>query len=176
MHLPARVPVRAAVTLAAAGAAVLAPLPIPALAGPQPRLIIIDGPTNVHDAAYSGVRTRVIVREGRRTDVRLTATGFPAAAAGKTFGAHVHRDRCGAEPAASGPHYRNPHARRHAPVREKEIWLDLKVKPDGTAESRTLARWRIARGAAHSVVIHAHPTDPKTGDAGPRLLCTTVPF
>ncbi|WP_067455421.1 superoxide dismutase family protein [Actinomadura macra] len=176
MHLPVRVSVRAAVTLAAAGAA-LAPLSTPAQAHQKPRVIVVDGPTNVHDNAYSGVRTRVAVLKYRhRTAVRLTASGFPNGSAGKTFGAHVHRDRCGAEPTASGPHYQNPKARPTTPVREKEIWVDLKVRPDGTAESRTLIGWRVARGAANSVVIHALPTDQKTGDAGARLLCTTVPF
>jgi Cu-Zn family superoxide dismutase len=36
--------------------------------------------------------------------------------------------------------------------------------------------WQIAKGTAGSVVVHAKPTDHKTGEAGGRLFCTTVPF
>ncbi|TDD75351.1 superoxide dismutase family protein [Actinomadura rubrisoli] len=170
-------PVRAAVvTLATAGAA-LAPFSTPALAREHTKTIIVEGPSNVYDAAYSGVRTSIVVTEGKnRTDIRLRVSGLPAAAAGKTFGAHVHRKKCGPQAADSGPHAQNPKARPGAPLREKEIWLDIKAGKKGEAESRATARWRAAKGAAGSIVIHAAPTNAKTGDAGARLVCTTVPF
>ena len=61
-------------------------------------------------------------------------------------------------------------------MHEKEIWLDATVKDDGNAESGTSVPWRVAEGAAGSVVIHAQPTNHDTGDAGARNVCTTVPF
>ncbi|WP_242901104.1 superoxide dismutase family protein [Actinomadura terrae] len=172
--------VRATATLVTAGVA-LASLPAPALARSAPaqdeRQIISVGPTNVYDPAYSGVRTEVIVTEqGHRTIVTLRATGFPAKAAGHTFGAHVHRRVCGRNPADSGDHYRDPKVAAKAPLREKEIWLDLKVERGGSASARTVHHGLIADGAAGSVVIHAQPTNERTGDAGARLLCTNVPF
>ncbi|MBT2208514.1 superoxide dismutase family protein [Actinomadura sp. NEAU-AAG7] len=177
--------VRAALTLATAGVA-LASLPVPAMArdasarGEPPREdphIISVGPTYVYDPAYSGVRTEILVAEqGRRTIVNLKATGFPAKTAGRTFGAHVHRKACGKNPADAGEHYRDPRISSKAPLRDKEIWLDLKVRRDGTAKARTVHRGLVAHRAAGSIVIHAEPTDPRSGGAGTRLLCTNVPF
>ena len=168
--------VRAAVPLAAAGAALVA-LAGPALAQPCPDKIVVYGPTNVYDAAYQDVKTTITVeRDKDRTSVKLSASGFPKDAAGKTFGVHVHVNKCGPDPADAGPHYHNPDAPPETPMHEKEIWLDATVKDDGNAESGTSVPWRVAEGAAGSVVIHAQPTNHDTGDAGARNVCTTVPF
>jgi Cu-Zn family superoxide dismutase len=100
---------------------------------------------------------------------------MPKSAEGKRFGVHVHKNKCGPRPADAGPHYQNPAAKPGTPLQQREIWLDTTVR-EGRAVSKAVAHWKIAKGAAGSVVVHAKPTDRKTGDAGDRLFCTTVPF
>jgi Cu-Zn family superoxide dismutase len=144
---------------------------------PRPHKIEATGPTYTYDAAYSAVRTKVqVVPLEHTTTVTLDASGFPRAASGKHFGAHVHQKACGPVATDAGPHYQNPAATAGTPVRDKEIWLDLTVDKHGRAHSQAVRNWLIAPGKAGSVVIHAEPTIPNTGEAGARLLCTTVPF
>ena len=167
---------RAAVASAAAGTA-LGLLATPALACPEHKQgpTRVKGPTYTYHRGYSKVKEIITVRETRnRTIVHLAVSGFPKSAAGKRFGAHVHRDKCGPKPAQSGPHYQR-RAKRSTPLRFKEIWLDVRIGKDGRGRSRAVVPWRVAKGL-RSVVIHAKPTNAKTGDAGARLLCTTVPF
>jgi superoxide dismutase, Cu-Zn family len=167
---------RTAVTCTAMTAA-LGLLAGPAVADGKPKVIRTKGPTYTYDTAYSKVKTRIrVVLRGHKTVVRLKATGFPKSAVGKTFGIHVHENACGKDPAAAGPHYRNPDAKPGTPLHAKEIWLDIKVRPDGSANSRAKVPWRVGKGDAGSVVIHAKPTAHETGDAGARLTCTDVPF
>ncbi|GAA4133975.1 hypothetical protein [Actinomadura keratinilytica] len=168
---------RTAVALGAAGLALGAPT-APALADAKARDIRVQGPTYVYkDPRYARAKTWVRVSYGRRsTTVRFLATGLPRKAVGKTLGVHVHKNKCGRKPSAAGPHYQRAGAGRGTPLRYKEIWLDVKVRPDRTARSVARVPWRVGRGQAGSVVMHAKPTDRKTGDAGDRLVCTTVPF
>lgn len=177
MRTPVRAPVLlAATTLAASGAALVAPA-APALARPGPHAIVVRGPDSVHDQAFRNTGTKVVVvRRHHRTWVSLRVWGMPREAAGRTFGAHVHVNRCGPKPEDAGPHHHNPDAPPGTPMPEMEIWLDVAVGPDGRGHSRTSVPWRVAEKAAGSLVVHAKPTDPKTGDAGTRLTCTTVPF
>ncbi|MET1003539.1 MAG: superoxide dismutase family protein [Acidimicrobiia bacterium] len=158
----------------AAGALTVA---APAIADPS-HMLRADGPTNVHDASLADVNidVRVVNTGDGRTIVKLRAHGFPEAMEGKTLGAHVHMRPCGADPLASGGHYQNPNAPAGTPLHEREIWLDLDVNDSGRATSHADAPWTIAPGGAGSVVIHALPTNGDTGAAGPRLLCTNVPF
>lgn len=168
--------VRAAVIPAVAGAALLT-LTTPALARACPDKIVAKGPTNVYDAAYKDVKTTItVVRTSDTTSVLLRASGFPADAAGKTFGVHVHVNPCGPEPADAGPHYKNPDAPAGTPMHAKEIWLDITVGENGAGHSGDVVPWRVAAKAAGSVIVHAKPTDQDTGDAGARNICTTVPF
>ncbi|MFG2005907.1 superoxide dismutase family protein [Spirillospora sp. NPDC048911] len=164
---------RAATTATAAGA-VLGLSAAPALACPKP--ITAKGPTYRYDAAFAKAKTLVVVTGGKTTTVRLAVSGLPSSTVGKTLGAHVHKNACGPKPADAGPHYQNPNAAPGAPPHGKEIWLELKVGKGGRAVAKAQVPWTIAKGSAGSVVVHANPTDHKTGDAGPRLLCTTVPF
>lgn len=138
--------------------------------------VLVDhghGPTVVHDAAYAGIQTQVHSwsRDGE-TAVRLMVDGLPE---GRTFGAHVHVAPCGTDPLASGGHYQ--HSTDPAiPLADREIWLDVTADEDGHAVAWRTVPWEIAAGTAGSVVIHANPTNPTTGAAGPRLACTTVAF
>ncbi|TYK49122.1 superoxide dismutase family protein [Actinomadura decatromicini] len=168
--------VRAAAPLAVAGAAVIA-FANPAMAHSCPDRIVVKGPSYVYDQAYKDVKTRITVtREENRTEVRLYASGFPKDAVGKTFGVHVHVNKCGPLPADAGPHYQNPDAKPDEPMHSKEIWLDATVNEDGVTKSGSIVNWRVAKGAAGALVIHAKPTNHDTGDAGARNICTTVPF
>lgn len=167
---------RTAITVTAA-AAVTGLLATPALAHTWPHVIKASGPTYTHDAAYSGVKTRIhVLTYKNKTVVWLKVSGFPEAAQGKTFGAHVHQNACGPAPTDSGGHYQNPDAPADTPVRDKEIWLDVKVGKSGRGHATAVAPWLITPGTAGSVVVHAETTNPDTGVAGGRLLCTTVPF
>ena len=155
---------------AAVGAGALVAVPAFALAAS----VLVDhgvGPTVVHDAAYAGVRTQVHAwaRDGG-TDVRLMAGGLPA---NRTFGAHVHVAPCGTDPLASGGHYQHGTT---GTLAQREVWLDFTTDADGRGVGVTHIPWLIAAGTAGSVVIHANPTNPTTGAAGARLVCTDVPF
>ncbi|WP_067482701.1 superoxide dismutase family protein [Actinomadura hibisca] len=167
---------RTTITLTAAGAAVSLLSP-PALAHARPHVVEATGPTNVYNGAYAKAVTKVrVTTRKKRTTVRFAVSGFPDAAAGRRFGVHVHQNACGPKPADAGGHYQNPDARPDAPPRAKEVWLDVRVDRDGKGRARMVVPWRIAKGDAGSVVVHTRATDHHTGDAGDRLLCTTVPF
>lgn len=177
MRTPVRAPALCAVSALAATGAAPVPSAAPALARSGPHAIVARGPDNVYDQAFRAARTKVVVvREHHRTRVYLRVWGMPPAAAGRTFGAHVHVNRCGPKPADAGPHHHAPDAAPGTPMPETEIWLDVTVRPDGRGRSRASVPWRVAEKAAGSLVVHAKATDPETGDAGARLACTTVPF
>jgi Cu-Zn family superoxide dismutase len=161
---------RIQMTGALLGAGVLAVVPAAAVA----ERVLVDhghGPTYVYDSAFAGARTQVHswARDGS-TEVRLMVRGLPA---DRTFGAHVHTARCGADPMASGGHYQHGTS---GPVASREIWLDVTTDEHGNGVATTTVPWTIAAGTAGSVVVHALPTDPVTGAAGARLMCTDVPF
>jgi Cu-Zn family superoxide dismutase len=150
----------------------------PAAAAPQPTTsaALVSGPTYVYDKAYAGVRTMVVAfRESAdRSMVALLVTGMPRSAWGKRFGAHVHTNPCGRTPASSGPHYQFPGVPPKRPLSQREIWLDVTVMTGGWGYSYRPVPLPLERGAqANSVVLHARPTNSRTGDAGARLLCTT---
>jgi Cu-Zn family superoxide dismutase len=164
---------------AALAVAVASPAsPVSAAPPPRPtdRLVTALGPTFVYNPAYATVRTTVIaISVAGRTVVALVVAGLPQAVWGRTLGAHVHVGRCGRDPNAAGAHYMNPDAAANASPHDREIWLDFKVSRGGWALATTTAKWFIKPGAANSVVIHAAATD-RLGNAGARLICTSVPF
>ncbi len=57
---------------------------------------------------------------------------------------------------------------------DNEVWLDFTVRPGGVAYSTV--PFEIAPGTAQSVVIHAQPTQERTGSAGARIACLPVAF
>jgi Cu-Zn family superoxide dismutase len=156
------------------GAAVAAVVAVPTLAAAAE--VLVDhgrGPTVVHDAAYADSRTQVHSwsRDGR-TEVRLMVSGLPA---DRTFGAHVHTAPCGTDPLASGGHYQHS-TDGSVPLAQRELWLDVTTDARGRGTATTTVPWSFEPGTAGSVVVHADPTNPVTGAAGPRLTCTSVPF
>ena len=153
-------------------AAVVVAVPAGAVAAPM-HVDHGNGPTVVHDAAYADIHMQVHSwsRDGQ-SRVRLMVQGLPT---GRTFGAHVHTGSCGIDPLASGGHYQHS-TDASIPLSQREVWLDVTANADGHASTTTEVPWQFLPGTAGSVVLHALPTDPTTGVAGPRLACTTVTF
>ena len=120
--------------------------------------------------------------EDRTTVVLLQVHGL---APDHRYGVHVHRNRCGAVPAAAGSHYQNvpdPVAPSVDPAYanpRNEVWLDLSTDHAGAGSSFAILQWRFRAGQANSVVLHADSTmtgSGHAGTAGPRVACLTVPF
>ncbi|MET9442872.1 superoxide dismutase family protein [Streptomyces sp. NPDC006610] len=126
-----------------------------------------------YDRALVPVGARIAVgqriRGGGAMTVELRVAGVRP---GHHYGVHVHREPCGADPAAAGGHYQHrPGAGPHHVSPDNEVWLDFAA--DRRGEGHAVARhdWRFRRGEASSVVIHDVP-----GGAGERVACFTVPF
>ncbi|MGK5636772.1 superoxide dismutase family protein [Streptomyces sp. URMC 126] len=140
--------------------------------------------TYAPDAVPGGARVRVTERPapGGGTRFALRLEGLPA---GRTFGAHVHRQACGPKPEDAGPHYQNvkdpvqPSVDPAYANPRNEVWLDLTTGARGTARAQATVAWRVRPGEARSLVLHEHATDTRAGHAGTagaRLACVTVPF
>lgn len=141
----------------------------PALAGGSatrstgPDVQHVAGAFDDADAAVQVVRTG---NGGTRVTLHVRGVDAPA---GTTFGAHVHNLPCGEDPLASGGHYAN-----HAPaasLEARELWLDVTVDEAGNGHRSAVRDWTVDESSPRSVVIHAQPTNPDTGAAGPRLAC-----
>ena len=107
----------------------------------------------------------------------LFLSGLDPAAAGTTYGVHIHVGPCVAgNGAAAGPHYK---ADAGTPSPENEVWLDFTVLPGGYAFSFAHVPFTIEPGDARSMVIHLEPTQeggPTPGAAGGRQACLPVDF
>ncbi|MZD05078.1 superoxide dismutase family protein [Streptomyces sp. SID5785] len=101
------------------------------------------------------------------TTVRLAVEGLVP---GRAYGAHVHREPCGADPAAAGGHYQNVERPGHADA-ANEVCLDFTTDRSGRGRATVHKSWGLRRGEAGSVVLHDVP-----GGAGERVACFTVPF
>jgi hypothetical protein len=112
------------------------------------------------------------VASGGSTTFRVFFSGLNPAAAGTTFGAHIHVGPCVAgNPSAALGHYHIG-----GPVNPStEVWLDFTVRAGGYGYSTTTVPFVIAPGAAQSLVVHALPTAPG-GAAGARQACLPVTF
>ena len=119
----------------------------------------------------------VMVSRDGESAVRLQLYGVDRAAAGRTFGAHLHVGPCvEGNGAAAGPHYNTDVLAGQVPPRideTTEVWLDFTVTAGGTAQAGTAVPFTPLPGN-RSVVIHQDPTDHHTGTAGPRLACLPV--
>jgi Cu-Zn family superoxide dismutase len=101
-----------------------------------------------------------------RTIVSLHLQGMPA---DRSFGAHLHRDRCAA--AFGGPHYQAPTGTPAGNADpQHEIWLDVTTNAAGNAQSHAEVPFEVQRGA-RSVVIHQGEHTLPGGGAGQRLAC-----
>lgn len=142
-----------------------------------PPTVRAEGPTVVHDQTFSDVGVEVSsidIPFSTLSLMILNVRGWPYSARNRVFGAHAHAKPCAADPAASGPHHANPASDASKAVAAREVWLDVNIDSQGRGTSFSLFDWRIRKGDAGSVVIHAEPTNRTTGAAGARILCTTI--
>ena len=160
--------------MVAAGAAFVS---ITGSAGADNLATIGNGPTYVYGSPNPFADATVTVQAAElgadNLQVVLSVEGIDAAA-GTTFGAHVHTAPCGTLATAAGGHYQ--HLDSPGQLARKEIWLDLTVNANGQAQTVATRQFRIAGSTARSVIIHAIETDRVTGVAGARLVCTNVNF
>lgn len=157
----------AATMLAGAAPAEAAVNPFVTASGP-----LVDLQTSTANPT-DGASARVYaVAGGGSTHVVLVVSGLDPAAAGTTYGAHVHVGPCvEGMGSLAGPHYNAG----GPPSPTTEVWLDFKVRTGGYGFAVATVPFQIQEGAAQSVVIHAQPTDPN-GAAGARMACLPVPF
>jgi Cu/Zn superoxide dismutase len=125
---------------------------------------------------HASAQLQLVDRTSGTTAV-LHVRGVDPSVAGTTFGAHVHNGPCGTDaPAAALGHYNADAHAGHDPVvvsGRTEVWLDFTVDSTGAGDSSAAVSFPVEPGA-RSVVVHASPTDPATGAAGPRLACLPV--
>ncbi len=135
--------------------------------------------------------------EGATIDVTVTeeseGSAYTVAVTGleadRDFGAHLHTDPCGADPADSGPHYQDeadPEADADTPSAnpeyanpENEVWLDFTTDSEGNAAQQAKVDWLPREGEANSIVLHEEHTaeeEGEAGQAGDRLACVNVPL
>lgn len=121
----------------------------------------------------------VLTRDAARTQITLELTGLVP---DRTYGAHLHANRCGPDPKAAGPHY------QHSPDPatsgtstdprfanpRNEVWLDFTSDARGAGRAQSTQDWVAGQRAPRSLVIHAARTQTapgSAGQAGPRLAC-----
>lgn len=110
-----------------------------------------------------------VVHSGNEsTHVTLQVKGAKAAAGG-TFGAHVHVDPCGESGGDAGGHYQ--HADATGSLEDREVWLDFTVNRAGNAHAEAVRPWPLDDGSPRSVIVHEAATNADTGVAGARLAC-----
>ena len=142
-----------------------------------PPTVRVEGPTVVHDQSFSDARIEVSsidVPFSPLTLMILNVRGWPYSTRNRVFGAHAHTKPCAVDPVASGPHYADPASDATKAIAAREVWLDINIDSQGRGTSFALFDWRIRKGDAGSVVIHAEPTNRTTGAAGARILCTAI--
>ena len=142
-----------------------------------PPTVRADGPTFVHDPTYTGARVDVRsidVPFSPLTLMILSVSNMSESARGRVLGAHAHTKACADDATASGPHHANPAGDPSKSLAAREVWLDISIDSQGRGTSIALFDWRIRKGDAGSVVIHAQPTNATTGAAGARVMCTTI--
>ncbi|GAA3525394.1 hypothetical protein GCM10022234_23030 [Aeromicrobium panaciterrae] len=156
----------------------------PAIAGTDQ--IRSEGPLLSYSAeipAGAKARVQAVYTASGKSIVTLHAWGLKP---NTEYGAHAHRDACGATGAAAGPHFQNvvdpvtPSTNPYYANPQNEIWLDFETDEFGSGVAQTQVAWQFNPARrAHSVIIHAEHTHTGTGDsgtAGPRLACLTVGF
>ncbi|MFD9598391.1 superoxide dismutase family protein [Kitasatospora sp. NPDC059973] len=130
------------------------------------------------DLVPYGSHVRVVVDRSVPGQTLLTMT-VSGLAPDHEFPAHLHTGSCGADPAASGPHY------QHAvdPVQpstdpayandRNELRLTLRTDGRGAGSAAGSVAWRPRPGEARSLVLHAGtPAGPHA--AGDRAACVKL--
>ncbi len=147
---------------------------VPALAGSsivsKSPLADLSADGSATDGAWA-VATAAVTQG--QTTVTLNIKALNRAAVGTTHGAHVHTGPCIAGSGAAALGHYNHGGGISATT---EVWLDFTVTSGGTGHATAVVPFAIPQGAARSVVIHALPTNPGDGSAGPRLACLPLGF
>ncbi|KOV33527.1 hypothetical protein ADK60_12360 [Streptomyces sp. XY431] len=130
------------------------------------------------DLVPFGSHVRVIVDRSvpGRTILTMSVSGV---AADHEFPVHLHTGFCGADPAASGPHYQDavdPVSPSTDPAYandRNELRLALHTDERGDSTAATSVAWRPRPGEAHSLVLHAG-TPTGAHAAAERAACVNL--
>jgi superoxide dismutase, Cu-Zn family len=127
----------------------------------------------VNPTIGADARVHLVVNRGAggQTLVSLHVDGLPA---GRSFGAHLHRDSCSA--AFGGPHYQAPDPTHPVAANadaDHEVWLDFTANAAGRGRALAVVPFEVQRGA-RAVVIHQGDHTMVGGTAGQRLACIDV--
>jgi hypothetical protein len=130
---------------------------------------LTDLQPGVDDPLDGATAQLIMIEHAGSTTFVLIVTGVDPAAAGQTYGAHLHVGPCVAgDGPAAGPHYNAG----GAPSPTTEVWLDVTINPAGVGVSTTTVPF-VPEPGIRSVVLHAEATAP-SGSAGSRLECLPV--
>jgi Cu-Zn family superoxide dismutase len=127
----------------------------------------------VNPTVGADARVHIVVNggQGGRTLVSLDVDGLPA---GRSFGAHLHRDSCSS--AFGGPHYQAPDPANPVAANadaEHEVWLDFTTNAVGHGRALAVVPFEVQTGP-RAVVIHQGEHTMAGGTAGQRLACINV--
>jgi superoxide dismutase, Cu-Zn family len=127
----------------------------------------------VNPTLDAAARVHIVVNGGQegQTLVSLHVDGLPA---GRSFGAHLHRDACST--GFGGPHYQAPdpaHPVAASADAEHEVWLDFTTNAAGRGSALAVVPFEVQAGA-RAVVIHQGEHTMTGGVAGQRLACIDV--
>jgi Cu-Zn family superoxide dismutase len=139
---------------------------------PNPAFVA-NATDSVNPTLGADARVHIVVNRGAggQTLVNLHVDGLPA---GRSFGAHLHRDSCAA--GFGGPHYQAPDPA--VPVAanadaDHEVWLDFTTNAAGRAQAHAVVPFEVQSGS-RAVVIHQGEHTMVGGTAGQRLACINV--
>ncbi|MFE6872045.1 superoxide dismutase family protein [Kitasatospora sp. NPDC057692] len=130
------------------------------------------------DLVPYGSHVRVVVDRSLpgRTVLTVTVAGV---AADHAFPVHLHTRACGADPAASGPHYQDvvdPVSPSTDPAyanERNELRLTLRTDGRGGGGASAAVAWRPRAGEARSLVLHAGEPAGAHG-AADRAACVNL--
>ena len=137
---------------------------------------LTDLQPGVADPLDGATARLIMIEHAGSTTFVLSVTEVDPAAAGQTYGGHLHVGACVAgEGAAAGPHYNRSTVEGDVPpivTDQTEVWLDVTINAAGVGVSTTTVPF-VPEPGARSVVLHAEATT-SSGSAGARLECLPV--
>ncbi|MEV6976813.1 superoxide dismutase family protein [Kitasatospora sp. NPDC093806] len=130
------------------------------------------------DLVPYGSHVKVVVDRSvpGRTVLTLSVAGV---AADHEFPVHLHTGPCGADPAASGPHYQDAVDPVHPSTDPRyandrnELRLALRTDARGEGTAAATVGWQPRAGEARSLVLHAGSPAGGHGSAD-RVACVTL--
>ncbi|MFE7194227.1 superoxide dismutase family protein [Kitasatospora sp. NPDC057541] len=163
--------------------ALLAPVALPATVteadfDPATAFVPPTAISHAPDLVPYGSHVRVVTDRSLpgRTVLTVSVTGV---AADHVFPVHLHTAACGADPAASGPHYQDavdPVSPSTDPAYandRNELRLTLRTDARGGGTAAAAVAWRPRPGGARSLVLHAGDPAGAHG-AADRVACVNL--